>query len=146
MGPHGRYKFSNYRNPSVKLGWLATFLVTCMGDVYEATARQGFKPNQPYPGGMYSCHLRYLFPCGSLATFDLEMKKIEVPASSMTFSDIADDLEALWYAALWFEERAAGFPEADFEVYKLGQQSNAFMARGGNFKFAFAGTADTSKA
>ena len=64
----------------------------------------------------------------------------------MTFSDIADDLEALWYAALWFEGRADGFPEADFEVYKSGQQSKSFLACHGNFKFAFAGTASANSA
>ena len=146
MGPKGRYRFSNYRNPSVRLGWLATFLMTCMGDVFEATARQGFKPDQPYPGGIYNCHLRYYFPCGSSVTFVLEMTKTEAPDWSMTFSNIADDLEALWYAALWFEGRAAGFPEADFEVYRLGQRSNSFLACRGNFKFAFAGTANANSA
>ena len=146
MGPKGRYKFSNYRNPSVRLGWLATFLMTCMGDVFEATARQGFKPDEPYPDGSYNCHLRYLFPSGSSVTFILEMTKAEAPGWSMTFSNIADDLEALWYAALWFEGRAAGFPEADFEVYRLGQQSNSFLACRGNFKFAFADTASVNSA
>ena len=146
IGPKGRYKFSNYSNPSVRLGWLATFLMTCMGDVFEATARQGFKPDEPYPDGIYNCHLRYIFPSGSSVTFALEMTKIEAPGWSMTFSNIADDLEALWYAALWFEGRVAGFPEADFEVYRSGQQSKSFLACRGNFKFAFAGTASADSA
>ena len=146
MGPKGQYRFSNYHSPSVRLGWLATFLMTCMGDVFEATARQGFKPDAPYPGGMYNCHLRYFFPTGSWVTFVLEMTKTEGTGWSMTFSDIADDLEALWYAALYFEERAAGFPEVDIEVYRLGQRSKPFLACRGNFKFAFAGTASLNSA
>ena len=117
-----------------------------MGDVFEATARQGFKPDEPYPDGIYNCHLRYFFPFGSSVTFVLEMTKTEGPGGSMTFSDIADDLEALWYAALYFEGRAAGFPEANFEVYKLGQLSKSFLASRGNFKFAFADLANASSA
>ena len=147
IGPKGcRYKFSNYHNPSIRLGWLATFLLTCMGDVFEATARQGFKPDQPYPDGIYNCHLRYFFPSGSSVTFVLEMTKVEAPGWSMTFSNIADDLEALWYAALWFEGRAAGFPETEFDVYKSGQLKKSFLASRGNFKFGFSGTANVTSA
>lgn len=116
-----------------------------MGDVFDATATQGFRPDQPYPGGFYDCHLKYLFPSGSLSGFALEMTKVEAPGWSMTFSDVADNLEALWYAALWFEGRSAGFPEMDFEVYKSGQQAaKRFLACRGNFRFAQVGTANTS--
>lgn len=151
VGPKGQYKFSDYHNPRIRLGWLATFLLTCMGDVFDATATQGFKPGQPYPDGLYDCHLRYLFPSGSLRVFALEMTKVKAPGWSMTFSDVADDLEALWYAALWFEGRSAGFPEMNFEVYKSGQQSSfgengkSFLACRGSFRFAQGGTANMSQ-
>ena len=56
------------------------------------------------------------------------MTKVEAPGWSMSFSDVADDLEALWYAALWFENMAAGFPEMNFEVYKLRRQRGVFLS------------------
>ena len=64
----------------------------------------------------------------------------------MTFSDVADDLEALWYAALWFEERADGFPETDFEVYKMGHKGKTFLASRGKFEFSYIRTANMSTA
>lgn len=141
IGPEGRYKFSNYRDPSVKLSWMATFLVTCLGDVFDATANQGFKPYEPYPDGTYNCNLDYIFPSGSSGIFTLEMTKVEAPNWYMTFSDIVEDLEALWYATLWFEERTAGVPEMDFEVTRIEPQSPggkgpSFLASRGNFRFA----------
>lgn len=38
----------------------------------------------------------------------------------MTFSDLMDDLEALWFAALWFEGRAAGVPEMNSKSIIVG--------------------------
>ena len=151
MGPKGRYKFSNYHNPSVRLGWLATFLLTCMGDIFDAVANQGFRPDDPYPDGIYNCHLDYLFPYASSGVFALEMTKIDAPDWQMTFSDVADDLEAIWYSALHFEQRAAGVPGMNFDVYRFGRQSsvgrgNAFLASRGNLVFALAGTANVSSA
>ena len=67
----------------------------------------------------------------------------------MTFADVADDLEALWYAALWFEGRAAGFPEMDFEVYrfeKADRSGKTFLASRGIFAFPLASAANTSDA
>ena len=64
----------------------------------------------------------------------------------MTFSDIVDDLEALWVAALWFENRAAGFPESVFDVYRFKKQDRAggdggaFLASHGIFSFTLDNT------
>lgn len=151
LGPTGRYKFSNYRNPSIKLSWLATFLITCIGDVFDATANQGFKPDEPYPDGVYNCELDYIFPSRSSGIFALEMTRIDAPSWHMTFSDVVEDLEALWYAALWFETRASGVPEMDFEVFKFTRQSSgergtSFLASRGNFAVALSGAANLSEA
>lgn len=143
LGPKRQYKFSNYRPPSVNLGWLATFLLTCMGDVFDATATQGFRPDEAYPDGVYNCHLRYVFPHGKPVVFSLEMTRTEAPDWSMTFSDVADDLEALWYAALWFEGRLTGFPELDFGVY---EKNTRFLVSRGNFRFTVLGVANVSTA
>ena len=151
MGPKGRYEFSNYRNPSIKPNWLATFLLTCLGDIFDATATQGFRPDEPYPDGTYNCHLVYVSTSGSRADFALGITKIEAPVWYMTFSDIVNGLEALWYAALWFEERAAGVPEMDFNVYQFDRQSSdargsSFLASRGNFSFALIGEANVGNA
>ena len=62
---------------------------------------------------------------------------MESPYGSMSFSDVKDDLEALWYAALWFEGRKEGFPEMEFEVYKanLRRKGVPFLAVRGRFAF-----------
>lgn len=151
IGPTGRYKFFNYHGHRIRLSWLATFLVTCMGDVYDATATQGFRPDEPYPDGVYECQLDYTFPSGSSAVFALEMTKVEAPDWYMTFSDIVNDLEALWYAALWFEGPAGGFPEIDFEVFKFERQSSgsrgvAFLASRGSFGVALTVPANVTEA
>ena len=151
MGPKGGYEFSNYRNPSIKPNWLATFLLTCLGDISDAIATQGFRPDEPHSDGTYNCHLDYVFPSGSRGDFALEITNIEPPDWYMTFSDIVDDLEALWYAALRFEKRAAGVPEMDFNVYQFDQQSSdargsSFLASRGNFSFALIGEADVGNA
>lgn len=54
IGPKGRYILSSYHEPSLRLSWVATFLLTCMGDIMDAIARQGYRPDQPYPDGVYS--------------------------------------------------------------------------------------------
>ncbi|KAF6240840.1 hypothetical protein HO173_000632 [Letharia columbiana] len=51
MGPKARYEFSNYRNPSIKSNWPATFLLACLGDIFDAIATQVFRPDEPYPDG-----------------------------------------------------------------------------------------------
>ena len=120
-----------------------------MGDVFDATATQGFRPDDPYPDGIYDCHLDYIFPSSSSGVFALQMTKIGGSNWHMTFSDVADDLEALWYAALWFEESAASVPEMDFEVYKFDRQNPGgrgalFLASRGKFAFALLSTANAS--
>lgn len=119
--------------------------------MYDATASQGFRPDEPYPDGIYNCHLDYTFPSGSSrGEFTLQMTRVETSEWYMTFSDVVDDLEALWYSALYFEGRAAGVPEMDFLVYKSERQSSGrvalFLASRGNFAFALTSTTNVSNA
>ncbi|KAL6717295.1 hypothetical protein ACLMJK_005210 [Lecanora helva] len=112
-----------------------------MGDITESVARQGFKPNDPYPGGNYACDLDYLFPSKSVIRFGLRLSKVTAPNWDMTFADLSDDLEALYYASLWFEGEPLGVPEMTLEIsrYKGGKTgSSTFLASKGNFFFAFA--------
>ena len=125
-----------------------------MGDVFDAIASQGFKPDDPYPDGVYHCHLAYSFPSRTFAEgvdFTLEMRKIEAPDWHMTFSDVTEDLEALWFAALRFEDRVGGFPEIDIEVHRNPRSSSGgrgplFLASRGSLAYALSATTNTSVA
>ena len=79
------------------------------------------------------------------------MTKIEAPDWHMTFSDVLGDLEALWYAALWFEDRIGGIPEMDFEVrrnqrYSSGGRGPFFLASRGNLAYLLGATFNASDA
>lgn len=122
-----------------------------MGDVFDAIASQGFKPDEPYPDGVYNCHLAYSFPSRSCVDFTLEIEKIEAPDWYMTFSDVPEDLETLWIAALWFEDRIGGFPEMDFDVhrnqrYSSGGRGPLFLASRGNLAYALSVNSNVSDA
>lgn len=142
LGPKGTYHLSHYRRPSVQLSWFATFIVTCMGDILDSIARQGFDANALYPGGHYTCELDYSFPSGSEVRFELQLEKVAAPDWYMTFADISDDLEALWYAALFFDGQSATpvIPEMDVEVYRSIPATPAknFLASKGNISFGLA--------
>lgn len=57
----------------------------------------------------------------------------------MTFSDIADDLEALYYAALWFEDKPGKVPQMDVEVYRYKGRDVGpkFLASRGSLVFQY---------
>lgn len=79
------------------------------------------------------------------------MKKKEAPDWHMTFFDVVGDLEALWYAALWFEDRIGGVPEMDFDVHKnqqcaSGGRGPTFLASRGNLAYSLAVTSNASDA
>ena len=139
MGPKGHYRLSNYQSSSIPVSHFAIFLITCVGDIVDFIATQGFKPDTPYPDGLYTCDLRYLFPSGAWANFHLSLKKVDaaLPGWAMTFADIADDLEALCYAALWFEGRPGGVPHFDVDVlrFKNGLTGPTVVISKGSFAF-----------
>lgn len=57
----------------------------------------------------------------------------------MTYADLAADVEALWYAALWFSDVVFGFPMMDLTVdrYISGGFGPTFEAERGNFRWVF---------
>ena len=128
---------SNYREPSVKLSWVATFLITCMGDIVDFISRQNFNLNDPYPDGIYNCNLDYSFPSRLAGRFGLRLEKVPAPGWMMTFADIAGDLEALYYAAMWFDDQPGTVPEMHVDVYryKSGDSGPTFLAEKGEFSF-----------
>lgn len=67
------------------------------------------------------------------------------PGWSMTFSDVAEDLEALYYAALWFEDKPGVMPGMDFETHRYRGLKPKFLAsRGKMFLTRTVGANDTS--
>lgn len=64
----------------------------------------------------------------------------------MTFSDLSDDLEALWYAALWFEDRPGKVPAMNVEILrpKPGSPGPAIFASKGTLAFELASTSNIS--
>ena len=140
LGPKGLYILSNYQEPKIKLSWFAAFIVTCMGDLVESIARQGFQPNDPYPDGDYACDLDYSFPTRLAVRFELRLEKAVATDWYMTFADISDDLEALYFASLWFEDQAASMPSMDVEIhrYRSGHTGPPFLASKGGFSFRVA--------
>ena len=109
-----------------------------MGDIVEYITKQGFKPDSPYPDGVYTCALDYSFPSKSAVRFGLRLERVAAPGWQMTFVDVSDDLEALYYAALWFEEGSGKVPEMDLEIYryKSGSSGATFFASRGRVAFA----------
>lgn len=87
-----------------------------MGDVFDATANQGFRPDEPYPHGVYSCQLDYFVLFGSSGLFALETTRVDAPGWNMTLCGAVDVQEAFCYAALWYENRAGRIPEMDLKM------------------------------
>lgn len=52
----------------------------------------------------------------------------------MTFADVADELEALWYAFMWFDEEPGMVPGMDVEIRRSRRgspQGGLFLGRRG---------------
>ena len=52
----------------------------------------------------------------------------------MTYSDLVDDIEALQYAAMWFDDPFYGFPAMDIQIvrFKSGYSAPTFVASRGS--------------
>lgn len=71
---------------------------------------------------------------------------MEAEGKGMTFLDLSDDLEALWYAALWFEDQPGSVPGMNVEILrpKAGSLGPAFVASRGALAFRLASTSNVS--
>ena len=136
-GIYGVYTLSTYRSPLLRPSYVATFLMTCLGDLSDATSEQSYKPSDPYPDSLYVCNLRYTFPNFDIMTFHLELKKIAAAGWEMTFSDLAHDLEELWYALMWFDDKPGMVPNLEIGVqkYTKGVPGPKFQAAAGSLTF-----------
>jgi len=55
----------------------------------------------------------------------------------MTYADLAADVEALWYAALWFSDEVYGFPMMDLTVHRFlsGEYGPTFFTEQGHIRW-----------
>jgi hypothetical protein len=60
--------------------------------------------------------------------FSLKMERIDAPGWAMTFADIADDLEALYYAALFFDNEPGVMPGMDVTIHRYRTDRPKFLA------------------
>lgn len=73
----------------------------------------------------------YPFPAGPIGRFGLKLERVAAPEWNMTFSDVAEDLEALYYAALWFEDKPGMMPGMDVETHRYRDTRPKFLASRG---------------
>ena len=122
-------------------------MFTCLGDLFDAIANQGFKAHQAYPGGRYICSYNYPFVHG-IASFTLSLVKIDAPSWYFTFSDIAEDLHEIFTAAQYFMDPLYGIPQMKIGVfrYRNGGGGATFWASEGQFTFGALAKANVSVA
>ena len=143
--PHGLYRLSSYTEPSIKPLHLSAFMFACLADLFDAIANQNFWAHQAYPDGRYECRKTYPFLHGPV-TFALKLVRVDAPNWDFTFSDIADDLWAIFNAVQYFDDSTYGIPQMIIEVfrYRNGKGGSTFLASQGGFAFASASTANVS--
>lgn len=141
-GVHGLYRLSSYTEPSIQFIYLSSFMFVCLADLFDAITNQNFQPHQAYPDRRYQCRHEYNFPHG-LTIFALTLVKVDAPNWDFTFSDIGEDLEAIFSAAQYFESPVYGVPQMNIQVYRY-KSGGTFLASRGGLAFQFPSTANVS--
>ena len=98
------------------------------------------------PGGRYECRHTKNIPHGH-ALFALGLSKINAPNWDFTFSDIEDDLSAIFDAIQYFNSPVYGVPQMTIEVYRYKNghgYGETFLASQGGFSFGFLPAANVS--
>ena len=108
---------------------ISVFFFTCLADLFDAITHQNFRPHQAYPNGRYECQYTYSSPQGPIA-FRLELIKVDAPQWVFSFSDLGDDLSALFIALQYF---TYGIPQMNIATYRYinGQGGATFLASHG---------------
>ncbi|KAL2038477.1 hypothetical protein N7G274_008816 [Stereocaulon virgatum] len=118
-GPMGIYRFSRYTGSLLTFEWAATFFYMCLGDIFNAIATQNHQPFDPYPNGVYECEKTIpTFHDREIVFCQLVLHKVDAPIWDMTFYDIVQDLQAIWFAALHFRSEMFGLPSMNVEVHR----------------------------
>ena len=122
-------------------------MFTCLGDLFDAIAKQGFKTHQAYPGGRYMCSYDYPLVPGT-ATYTLSLVKIDAPDWDFTFSNVAEDLWDIFTAAQYFIDPIYGMPQMKIGVfrYRNGPGGTTFWSSEGEFTFGPPANANVSVA
>ncbi len=109
-----------------------------MGDLSDAIAHQLFHSSDPYPDGVYTCDLDYTFPSLAVAKFAIRLTRVEALDWVMKFADVADGLEALWFAFVWFDEEPEMVPNMDVEIRRSrrGSPGPTFLGSKGSMAFS----------
>lgn len=79
--------------------------------------------------------------------FALGLSKINAPNWEFTFSDIRDDLSAIFDATQYFESPVYGVPQMNIEVYRYKNgrgYGETFLASQGGFSFGVLSSANVS--
>lgn len=120
-------------------------MFTCLADLFDAIANQDFWAHQAYPSGRYECKYVYHFAHGP-TIFGLQLVKVDAPSWDFTFSDVGDDLSAIFNAAQHFASPMYGIPQMNIDVYRYrnGDGGETFLASHGRFAFDFAASANMS--
>lgn len=98
------------------------------------------------PGGRYECRHTKNSPGGQVI-FALGLSKVYARSWEFTFSDISEDLSAIFDATQYFESPLYGVPQMTIEVYRYrnGHGYGAtFLASQGGFSFGFLPSANVS--
>ena len=116
--------------------YLNGFMFSCLADLFDAIANQGFQAHQAYPGGRYLCSYDYHFSYGTV-TLTLSLAKIDAPNWDFTFLNIAEDLGGIFSAAQYFLDPTYGMPQLKIGVfrYRNGHGGATFWASEGGFAF-----------
>ena len=118
-GPKGLYTLTHYHGAILTPIWAATFLFQCYVSLFRDISMGYVHPNDPYPNGEFICV--HQFPASLHSPFQATLKLNKLPARGwrMTYRDLADDVEALWYATLWFQDPNHGLPQMDIVVQRF---------------------------
>lgn len=136
-GPLGVYRFSSYSGSPLSFVWAATFFFTCLGDLFDTLSIHNHNAFDPYPNGSYKCK-RYFTTstAGERIACELNLNKVDAPGWRMTFYDIVQELQAIWFAALWFHSTMLGLPTMNLEVHRyVGDTGVTFFAETGSIIF-----------
>jgi len=138
-GVKGFYTLSHFTGDTLTPIWVATFLFQCLVGLFNDITSGGRRPYDPYPRGRFSCNHEFPYHHGITFRAILNLDKVQYPGWYMTYADLAADVEALWYAALWFSDAVFGFPMMDLTVdrYISGGFGPTFEAERGNFRWEF---------
>ena len=121
----------------MSFAWAATFFYTCLGDLFNDLSTQNHNAFDPYPDGSYKCKRYFTIPsAGERVACELNLNKVDAPGWSMTFYDIVQELQAIWFAALWFQNAMLGLPTMNLDVHRyVGGTGATFFAETGSIMF-----------